>query len=250
MPVDILFAPMQGLTDVRFRRKHFAEVGGVKEYYAPFARLERGRIRDKEKKDLLPQFNQGVPTVPQVIARNREEMARLCDSLQQMGWRRIDLNMGCPFPMQYHSGRGSGLLPHPDRVEAILEEMKQRSEVTFSVKMRLGLESSDECLRLLPLLNEAPLALITLHPRLSVQQYKGKVDLGAFESFYEGCQKPMAYNGDIRCVEDIARIVKQFPRLKAVMIGRGLMEHPRLGLEWMALQAKKEAYSKVCSMRV
>jgi tRNA-dihydrouridine synthase len=202
------FAPLQGYTDFVYRRAHHECVGGMDAYYTPFMRIEKGEVRKKDLRDTDPATNEGVPTVPQVIARDGDEFARLCETLQTQGWGRIDLNMGCPFPMQYHSGRGSGLLPHPDRVEAILEEMKQRPEVTFSVKMRLGLESSDECLRLLPLLNEAPLALITLHPRLGVQQYKGKVDLGAFESFYEGCQKPMAYNGDIRCVEDLTRFVK------------------------------------------
>lgn len=241
MAVDILFAPLQGVTDVRFRQKHSAQVGGVKEYYTPFARLEHGRIRDKEKRDLLPERNRGVPTVPQVIARDREELARLCDTLQQMGWKRIDLNMGCPFPMQYHSGRGSGLLPHPERVAEMLEEMKHRPEVAFSVKMRLGLEAGDECLRLLPLLDESPLVLITMHPRLGVQQYKGTVDLECFETFYAGCHKPLAYNGDLRSVEDIARIERRFPRLEAVMIGRGLVERSRLGLEWAEYQAKRDS---------
>lgn len=215
---------MQGITDARFRQRHWAEVGGVKEYYTPFVRLERGRIRDKDKRDLLPERNRGVPTVPQVIAKDREELARLCDTLQRMGWQRIDLNMGCPFPMQYNSGRGSGLLPHPDRVATILEEMRSRPEVAFSVKMRLGLREREECLRLLPLLNEAPLTLVTMHPRLGVQQYKGTVDMEGFEAFYEGCTRPMAYNGDIHSKEDIARLEKRYPRLVAVMIGRGLVE--------------------------
>lgn len=88
---------MQGITDARYRRQHYTTYGGVAEYYTPFARVERGRIRDKEKKDLLPERNQGVPTVPQVIARDRSEFATLCDSLQRMGWGRIDINMGAHF---------------------------------------------------------------------------------------------------------------------------------------------------------
>ena len=110
--------------------------------------------------------------------------------------------------------------------------MRSRREVTFSVKMRLGLAEKSESLRLLPLLNEAPLGLVTLHPRVGIQQYKGTVDLEGFETFYEGCAKPMAYNGDLQRVEEIAQTVKRFPRLVAVMLGRGLIERPQLGREW------------------
>jgi tRNA-dihydrouridine synthase len=230
--IKILAAPLQGITDVHFRQQHYRQYGGVDEYYTPFARLEKGRLRDKDRRDLLPERNRGVPTVAQVIAKDREEFARLCDLLQHLGWDRIDLNMGCPFPMQYNSGRGSGLLPHPDRVAEIVEEMRSRREVTFSVKMRLGLAEKSESLRLLPLLNEAPLQLVTLHARVGIQQYKGTVDLEGFETFYEGCAKPMAYNGNQQRVEEIAQTVKRFPRLVAVMLGRGLIERPQLGREW------------------
>lgn len=237
--MDILFAPMQGYTDARFRQKHHALMGGVKAYYAPFARWERGRLRDKERRDLLPERNRNVPTVPQVIAKDRDELARLCDSLQRMGWDRIDLNMGCPFPMQYNSGRGSGLLPRPETVSTMLEEMRQRHDVAFSVKMRLGLTDREESMRLLPMLNDAPLVLVTMHPRLGMQQYRGTVDREGFEAFYEGCSRPLAYNGDIKSVDDIARIAKRYPRIAAVMIGRGLIEHPRLAMEWAAIQQQR-----------
>lgn len=202
------------------------------EYYAPFARVEHGRIRDKEKRDLLPDRNKGVPTVPQVIAGNRSELAILCDALQHMGWNRIDINMGCPFPMQVAAGHGSGILPHPDRVEELLREVEARPEVQFSVKMRLGLRDRMECFDLLPMLNDSAVMQITLHPRLGFQQYTGQVDMEAFGLFYESCQKPLVYNGDLRTVSDIQRIAKEYPELTAVMVGRGLIDRPNLANEW------------------
>ena len=133
----VAFAPLQGYTDAVYRRAHWECVGGVDEYYTPFVRVEKGEIRKKDLRDTDPAANESVPTVPQVIARDGEEFARLCNSLQGQGWRRIDLNMGCPFPMQVKAGRGCGLLQHPERVEEILKEMQRRPEVSFSVKMRL-----------------------------------------------------------------------------------------------------------------
>lgn len=232
----IFAAPLQGFTDVRFRRWHFDHHGGVAEYYAPFARLEHGRIRKKERRDILPDRNRGVPTVPQVIASSRDELAVLSDAIQHMGWNRIDINMGCPFPMQVAAGRGSGILPHPDRVEQLLREVETRPEVQFSVKMRLGLHDRMECLDLLPILNDSRLMQVTLHPRLGTQQYKGEVDMEAFSLFYDECRKPLVYNGDIRTTEDIKKLSKKLPKLSAVMVGRGLIDNPTLSSQWEALQ--------------
>ena len=217
----IAFAPLQGYTDCVYRRAHHECVGGMDEYYTPFVRIEHGEVRRKDLRDTDPEHNAGVPTVPQVIARDGDEFARLCDALQGQGWSRIDLNMGCPFPMQVKAGRGSGLLQHPDKVEEILKEMLRRPEVAFSVKMRLGQECEAEGMALLPIVNDMPLVHVTLHPRLGRQQYKGMADREAFVRFMDGCRHPMVYNGDVG---------GQWPviggRLKGVMIGRGLLARP------------------------
>ena len=237
----IAFAPLQGYTDAVYRRAHRECVGGVDEYYTPFVRIEKGEVRKKDLRDIDPAANTGVPTVPQVIAKDGEEFARLCDVVQGLGWRRIDLNMGCPFPMQVKAGRGSGLLQHPERVEEIAREMRQRPEVQFSVKMRLGQESAEESIELLPIINEMPLVHVTLHPRMGRQQYKGTVDKDAFWRFVHGCRHPMVYNGDISLDTPLGQMQASdgFPdlweqrtdevdgsKIKGVMIGRGLLARP------------------------
>lgn len=234
----IAFAPLQGYTDAIYRWAHHECVGGVDEYYTPFVRIEKGEIRKKDLRDTDPAANEGVPTVPQVIAKDGDEFARLCDALQSQGWGRIDLNIGCPFPMQVKAGRGSGLLQHPEHIEEILKEMLRRPEVTFSVKMRLGQESEEEGLRAIPLINDMPLVHVTLHPRLGKQQYKGVADKEAFVRFMEGCQHPMVYNGDILEVESGEW---KGERLKGVMIGRGLLARP-----WML--SDKEPHEVVSNM--
>lgn len=221
----IAFAPLQGYTDAAYRRAHWECVGWVDEYYTPFVRIERGEIRKKDLRDTDPAANEGIPTVPQVIARDGDEFAQLCDALQEQGWRRIDLNMGCPFPMQVKAGRGSGLLQHPEHVEEIQHEMRRRPEVTFSVKMRLGQESEDEGLHVVPIINEMPLIHVTLHPRLGRQQYKGTADGEAFMRFMDVCQHPMVYNGDVAQLENGTWCAQD---VKGVMIGRGLLSRPWL----------------------
>ena len=222
----IAFAPLQGYTDAAYRRAHHDCVDGVDEYYTPFVRIEKGEVRKKDLRDTDPEANAGVPTVPQVIAKDGDEFARLCDALQGQGWGRIDLNMGCPFPMQVKAGRGSGLLQHPDHIEEIQREMLRRPEVLFSVKMRLGQESMDEGLALMPIVNDMPLVHVTLHPRLGRQQYKGVADREAFSRFYELCRHPLVYNGDIATMEDASGVQQRCSGLKGVMLGRGLLARP------------------------
>ena len=81
---------------------------------------------------------------------------------------------------------------------------------------------------LLPIINEMPLLHVTLHPRLGRQQYNGTVDKEAFAKFIEVCHHPIVYNGDI--VEwPLSHSDTQLlshPRIKGVMIGRGLLARP------------------------
>ena len=224
--MQLFFAPLQGYTDAAYRRIHHEVIGGIDEYYTPFIRWEKDGLRRKDLRDIDPQRCMDVPTVPQVIANGRDEFAHLCDAVQALGWRRIDLNMGCPFPMQSRAGRGSGILPHPDRVREIADEMLCRPEVCFSVKMRLGQEHPDEIRTLLPILDAMPLTHVTLHPRIGLQQYKGVPDLEAFARVYEQLHHPLIYNGDIRSRSQAECILRQYPRLKGLMLGRGLLSTP------------------------
>lgn len=229
--MNLYFAPIQGYTDYAFRRIHYQLAGGVEDYFTPFVRWEKG-LRNKDRRDVGKENCEGVPTVPQIIARDETEFNALCDALQAMGWNHIDLNLGCPFPLQTGAGRGSGLLPHPDRIAALLKEMELRGDCHFSVKMRLGLSDNEEWQRVLPMLNDSCISRITLHPRIGRQQYKGGVDKEQFSRFYSLCKKPLVWNGDVASRDDILRLEKDYPLLEGIMIGRGLLALPSLAKEY------------------
>lgn len=260
----ILFAPLQGYTTKAYRDVHAEFAGGIDAYYAPFLRVENGIPRAKDLRDLENSENgasgtadpkasrsmrsQGTASaakaVPQIIANGVEEFRILANALQQRGFEEIDFNMGCPFPMQVNHHRGAGLLNDANTVAAIMEEIAKlssacgkggdqgKSLVKFSVKMRLGENSASEAFALLPVLNEAPLAHITLHPRLGKQQYKGALDFEAFERFYAECKHPLYLNGDIATGERIRELESKYPKLAGVMIGRGLLANPALATEY------------------
>ena len=241
--MQVLFAPLQGFTTGIYRRAHAEIFGGVDAYYAPFLRIENGRPREKDLRDLDSDIAgdsnsvAGAKTVPQIIANSVSEFKVLADAILQKGFTEIDFNMGCPFPMQVSRHRGAGLLSDAQTVKAIMDEIARltaTNSIKFSVKMRLGQNSPDEAFALLPILNDAPLAHITLHPRLGKQQYKGAIDFNSFVRFFEVCRLPLVYNGDITGVSQIRKMELEYPKLAGIMIGRGLLARPSLAAEFKA----------------
>lgn len=226
------FAPLQGYTEAPYRDAHASVFGGIDTYYTPFVRIERGEFRRKDTRDIEPENNHVAHLVPQLIASDVEKAKTILALFIEKGYREVSINLGCPFPILAKRHNGSGMLPYPEEVKALLAIVEQHPEIRFSVKMRLGWENSEECLALAPLLNELPLEHIALHARLGKQQYKGEVDLDAFAAFADICQKPLIYNGDLLTVEDIQRIEKRFPQLAGIMIGRGLLANPALAMEY------------------
>ena len=246
--LPIHFAPLQGYTDAIYRSAHTRIFGGIASYYTPFVRLEHGDFRRKDVRELDADNNRGVNLTPQLIASTPEKILRILALFIEKGYKNVDINLGCPFPTLAKRHNGAGLLPYPDEVKALLmAAIEAHPEIQFSVKMRLGWEDANECMALLPLLNSLPLSHITMHPRLGKQQYKGEVDLEAFQRFYAECEKPLIYNGDLLTLDDIDTISNRFPRLGGLMIGRGLLANPALAIEYQqgAPLSPKEKIEKI-----
>ena len=230
--MKIYSAPLQGFTEAVWRNVHAAVFGGIDGYYTPFLRYEHGEIRSKDIRDIERKNNNVENLVPQVIAANPDEMRPLLNLIAGEGYSRVDINMGCSFPLQMRKRHGAGLLPYPELVAELMKEVAQHPEVSFSVKMRLGCNSKDEWKELMPILNDAPLRHVTMHPRLGIEQYKKPVDVDAFAEFYTACKHPVIYNGDLNSLADINRVEQLFPGLKGIMLGRGLHANPALGVEY------------------
>lgn len=230
--LPIHFAPLQGFTEAAYRNAHAASFGGIDAYHTPFVRIERGEFRNKDIRDIEPDNNTVPHLIPQLIAPDIEKAERIISLFIEKGYKEASINLGCPFPMLAKRHNGSGILPYPEEVKALLSVIEKHPELRFSIKMRLGWEDAAECLALVSMLNSLPLKHITLHPRLGRQEYKGTVDLDGFSAFYEACSHPLIYNGDLHTAEDIQQMACLFPKLAGVMIGRGLLANPALALEY------------------
>ena len=229
--MKIYSAPIQGFTDCAWRNMHSAIfANGIDRYYAPFLRIERGAFRNKDLRDIDPKNNIGYHLVPQIIACPVEQFHALIEKVASLGYREIDINMGCPFPPIVKRHCGAGVLSSPDQVAAIMNVAKNFSDIRFSVKMRLGVEKRDEWCALMHSIESINPIHITLHPRTAIQQYSGEIDMEQFELLYSKAQFPLVYNGDIRSDHDIESISATYPQLQAIMIGRGLLANPALGM--------------------
>lgn len=225
---QLFFAPVQGHTDAAYRHFHAKIYGDNNTVnYTPFIRLEKGGIRNRDLKDLTSELNDGLNLIPQIIFRDKEELNTLVNILKELSVNEINLNMGCPFPLQTGHGRGAATIANHELAESVVKCVNDNPDVSFSVKMRLGLENPHEWKELLPYLNNIKLKNIILHPRIAKQQYGGEVNLEKFSEFLSQSKNPVIYNGDIKTPEDYQRIQKLYPDIE-IMVGRGILGRPSL----------------------
>ena len=203
---ELWLAPLRGVT-IRAFREAFADPireAGFAGAFAPFVPANPGlRVNDRMLADLAPFPAQGgadglLPVVPQVISRHPDAMRELLKGLKDRGFDRCDLNAGCPFPMIRRRGRGSGLFQTPDVLDQLLAAgCEEMGPGRFSLKIRLGLERPDELLKLMPVVNRHPLAVLTVHARTAKQMYEGGCDLARFREIAAASANPVMYNGDV-----------------------------------------------------
>ena len=224
--IPVIAAPLQGVTDNVWRMAQHSVFGGVDAYYAPFMRVEHGEVRRKDLRDVDPQRNQGITLIPQILACQPDHALMMVDALQQMGYKRIDINLGCPFPPIALHRKGSGMLAYPELAEEMFKALATVEGVEYSVKMRIGWDKNDQWRDILTLLDIIRPANIAVHPRTGKQQYKGELDIQQFEALLSASAWPVIYNGSLRTVEDIEQTLQRYPTLAGVMVGSGLAANP------------------------
>ncbi len=225
----LVLAPIRGVTDCHFRtifHKHFP---GFDSALAPFINPQRYSLfAQKQLRDMLPENNQLLPVVPQLLHTAPDDFIYLSHRLHDLGYEEANWNLGCPAPMVTSKKRGSGMLPFPEKIVRFLDEVMPKLPLKLSIKTRLGLEKKEELLHLLPLLDEYPLTEIIIHSRLGKQMYRGHADTEAFAQCFKESQHSIVYNGDIQTVQEFRTLQKQFPGVSKWMIGRGALADPFL----------------------
>ena len=219
-------APMEGLTTYHFRRTWNHYYGGMDKYFTPF--ISNRNMSSREKKDVLPEHNRGMNTVPQILTNKAEEFLELSGQLAQYGYREVNLNLGCPSGTVVARNRGAGFLGVRSELDAFLGEIFEKCPVAISIKTRIGMKSMDEWPGLLDIYKKYPISELTIHPRLQVEGYKGLPHWEAYEVAASVLSCSMCYNGDINSPEDLDRLMQRLPMVDTVMLGRGILRNPGL----------------------
>ncbi len=224
------FAPMEGATTYCYRRAHHRYFGGVDKYYVPFISPTQDHLFTKrELRELLPEQNEGIPTVPQLLTKRAEDFIWAAGELEKMGYPEVNLNAGCPSSTVVTKGKGSGMLRDPAALDAFLDQVFSAGlNLNISVKTRLGIEDDEEFWDILEVYNRYPISQLTIHPRVKKDLYKGRARREMFAQAQQRSKNPLCYNGDLVTVEQCRDLEREMPGVEVVMLGRGLLADPAL----------------------
>ena len=227
--MELSFAPMEGVTYAAFRRSQARLFGGADKYYAPFiAPNGDGTYKTGNRRDVLPENNEGIVLIPQILCNAAEPFLLVAKELEAMGYTEVNLNAGCPSGTVVAKHKGSGMLRDLESLERTLEEIFSRCPLRVSIKTRMGVHSTEEFPAIMEIYKKFPLALLTVHARDRDGMYKSSPDIEAFEKALDGCPFPVEYNGNIFSAKDAESIFARFPGMDSLMIGRGAVADPAL----------------------
>ena len=237
--MNYYLAPMEGITGYVYRNAYHRHFGRIGKYFTPFLSPHLNKaMTSRERNDVLPEHNRGILLVPQILTNDAEAFCSAMRGLWELGYREVNLNLGCPSGTVAAKGKGSGFLAAQlrERLECFLDEIFDCAEnmgMRVSIKTRLGKESSEGFEELLELYLRFPLSELIIHPRVQTDFYKNTPHWEAFRLAKErACGVKLCYNGDIFTPEELSRFRAEFPETECVMLGRGVIANPGLA-EWM-----------------
>ena len=232
--MKIYIAPMAGITDYSFRK--------ILEKFSPdflFTEMVNSHLlatHDKTTETELLKYDSLKNTGTQVFGSDEEEIVYSFQKLEEMGFKKINLNMGCPQPKIIKNGAGSALLLNRAFIDNLICKLKKHlsSETEISIKIRTGYKNFSEPEFYLNLANKYQLDFICVHGRTQEQIYGGTADwdiirkLGTFPRNVD-----FIGNGDLFEPHDIVQKINN-SNLDGIMLARGIIGNP-----WLISQIKE-----------
>lgn len=228
--MNYYLAPLEGITGFIYRTTYEKYFGGISKYFSPFITTNQHfAFQNRDKRDILPENNEGLHLIPQVLTNNAEQFVDMLSKIEALGYQEVNLNLGCPSKTVVTKKKGSGFLAYPEELDRFLDEVFYHDRhMEISVKTRIGMEDPEEFYRLLKIYNKYPLKELIIHPRLQSDYYKNVPNMEIFRESIGLSKAPLCYNGDLFTVEDLKSFEAEFPQITNVMLGRGILKAPSL----------------------
>lgn len=225
-----VLAPMEDVTDVVFRHV-VSEAGRPDVFFTEFTNTEsfchpegihsvRGRLTFTEDEQ---------PMVAHIWGDKPEHFREMSIGMAEMGFKGIDLNMGCPVANVATKGKGSGLIQRPETAAEIIQATKAGG-LPVSVKTRLGYSEIDEWRDWLKHVFEQDIANLSIH--LRTRREMSKVDahwelIGEIKKLRDEIAPDtlLTINGDIPDRKTGLELAEKYG-IDGVMIGRGIFHNP------------------------
>ena len=159
-------APLEGITDYIYRRVYHQMFEPMDAYFIPFLTPnENGKFSARQKKDLLPENNEGINVIPQILTNKVDEFISGVKYLEFLGYEEVNLNMGCPSRCVVSKGRGAGMLADVEQLDRFLGSIFEGAKLKISIKTRIGIVKPEEFEHLLEIYNQYPISELIIHPR-------------------------------------------------------------------------------------
>ncbi|MCX7257014.1 MAG: tRNA-dihydrouridine synthase [Polaromonas sp.] len=232
----ILLAPMEGLLDFVLR-DILTRVGGIDRCVSEFIRITDQLLPERVFTRIVPELLSGgctpagVPVRAQLLGADPVCLAENAARLAGLGPAGIDLNFGCPAKVVNRHGGGAALLDEPETIFAIVAAVRRAvpAGMPVSAKMRLGFNDdsrAEECAQAIASGGADELAV---HARTKAQAYRPPAYWERIADIRAAVQIPVVANGEIWTLDD-ARRCREASGCEMLMLGRGIVTDPGLGL--------------------
>jgi tRNA-dihydrouridine synthase B len=215
---------MQDVTDLAFMRV-VASYGAPDYFFTEFFRVHAQSRPEKHILRSIDENDTGRPVFAQLIGEDIPHMIRTAAELARHPIAGIDLNLGCPAPKVYKKNVGGGLLRDPERIGAILAALRDAVPGILTVKMRIGFEDDGPFERVLGLVREHGVDMLTVHGRTVREMYRSEVHYGHIARAVALSQAPVLANGNVTSADKAARVAAE-TGAAGVMIGRHAIRNP------------------------
>lgn len=225
-----ILAPMEDVTDVVFRHV-VKEAGAPDVFFTEFTNSDsfchpdgkesvRGRLTFTEDEQ---------PMVAHIWGDKPKFFKEMSIQLAEMGFKGIDLNMGCPVPNVAERGKGSGLILRPE-VAAELIQAAKAGGLPVSVKTRIGFTQQSELDDWISHLLKQDIANLSIHLRTRKEMSKIVAHWELIPRVVElrdalAPQTLITINGDIQDRQMGLELAEKYG-VDGIMIGRGIFKNP------------------------